>query len=283
MPIPFRHVTVLGVGLVGGSFALALRRAFPEVSIAGWDREEVLERARQCGAIDDARAELAAACRGADLVYLALPVEETLRRLPEIAAAAPPEALVTDSASTKAAVCEAAGRAFVPPRFFLGGHPVAGREQGGIANASPDLFRGAPYALMGASGESDARAARLAEVVAAIGARAVWLDPAEHDRLFAYLSHLPQLASIALAETVLAGAGDAARLLAGPGLGDSTRLAGSPYELWAGICRTSPQLDEALVRLIESLEGIRARLRDPSLAQDFDRAARLYKILRQME
>lgn len=283
MPMPFRHVTVLGVGLVGGSFALALRRAFPEVRIAGWDRAEVLERARRSGAIDEGTTELAAACRGADLVYLALPVEETLRRLPEIAAVAPPEALVTDSASTKAAVCEAAARVFLPPRYFLGGHPVAGRERGGIENASPDLFRGAAYVLIGTGGESDARATRLSDVVTALGARPVWLGSAEHDRLFAYLSHLPQLASLALAETVLAGAGEAAPLLAGPGLGDSIRLAGSPYALWAGICRTSPHLDEAMGRLIESLERIRARLADPSLAQDFDRAARLYKILRQME
>ncbi len=286
MTPPFRHVAVLGTGLVGGSFALALRRAFPEILFTGWDRPDVLAQAHQRGAIHHATPDLASACREADLVFVALPVEEAIRRLPEIAAAVSPEALTTDAASTKTALCEAAERLFEPPRLFLGGHPIAGRELGGIENADADLFRDVPYVLEGKPDRPaapDAREARLLAAIEAIGARPVWLAAAEHDRLFAYLSHLPQLASVALAETVLDGAGDSAAELAGRGLADSLRLAGSPYDLWASICRTSPDLDEALARLIRALERIRAGLSRDDLARNFDRANRLYKSLRRLE
>jgi prephenate dehydrogenase len=291
MTPPFRSAAILGCGLIGGSFAMALRRAFPEIQITGWDREDILARARERGAIDEASSDLASACREADLVYVALPVELTIHRLTEIAAAVSAEALVTDTASTKSAVCEKARVAFAPPRLFLGGHPIAGRERGGIDNADPDLFRNAAYVLIGAPGDPESSAAeaendrirRFIDVIHAIGARPAWLDAAAHDRLFAFLSHLPQLASVALAETVLEGAGDAAATLAGPGLADSLRLAGSPYDLWAGICRTSPALDDALASLIAALERIRAGLATGALADDFARASRLYKILHHIE
>jgi prephenate dehydrogenase len=282
MTAPFRHVAVLGAGLVGGSFALALKRAFPETQIVGWDRPEVLARARERGAVDVAADSLAAACHQADLVYVALPVEETIRRLPAIAAAVSPNVLVTDAGSTKSAICRAAATAFSAPRKFIGGHPIAGREEGGIENAGADLFRGTPYVLIG-GGEEDDCGRRFVAVVEAIGARPVWLPAERHDRLMAFLSHLPQLASVALAETVLDGAGDAAATLAGTGLRDTLRLAGSPHAVWADICRTSPDLNEALARLIASLEQIRARLKTGDLTGDFDRASRLYKILRGIE
>lgn len=283
MPAPFRRVAVLGTGLVGGSFALALKRTAPGIRIVGWDRPEVLARARSRGAIDHEAAGLAEACADSELIYVALPVEETIRRLPAIAAAAPVAALVTDAASTKLLVCRAAEREFSPPKQFVGGHPIAGREQGGIENAGPDLFRGAAYALIGSAEDAGERGARLVAALEAIGARPAWLSPEAHDRRMAFLSHLPQLAAVALAETVFAGAGDSVASLAGPGLRDSLRLAGSPYAVWEDICRTSPDLDDALVRLIAALEEIRRRLGAGDLAGDFERAGNLYKILRGIE
>ncbi|HVB33231.1 MAG TPA: prephenate dehydrogenase [Patescibacteria group bacterium] len=280
MSAPFPRATVLGVGLIGGSFALALRRAFPAVRVAGWDRGEVLDRALERGIIDRASTDLSGACRDADLVYLSLPVEESIRRLPEIAAAVPAGSLVTDSGSTKTLVCDAAQKAFLPPRLFLGGHPITGKELGGCEHASADLFSGAPYVLAGESGPQDERISRLTAVIEAMGARPVWLAAERHDYLIAFLSHLPQIAAVALAETVLAETGEAAASLAGPGLRDSLRLAGSPYALWADIFHTSPCLDEAIERLIASLERLRSRVSSGALAEDFEQSGHLYKILR---
>jgi prephenate dehydrogenase len=279
-PPPFARATVLGVGLIGGSFALALRRAFPSVRVAGWDRGEVLDRAIERKMIDRASADLADACRDADLVYLALPIEESIRRLPEIAAAAGAGSLVTDSGSTKTLVCEAAQKAFLPPRLFLGGHPITGKELGGCEHASADLFSGAPYVLAGDSASPDERVSRFAAVIEAIGSRPVWLAAEKHDSLIAFLSHLPQIAAVALAQTVLAGTGEEAASLAGPGLRDSLRLAGSPYALWADIFRTSPCLDEAIGNLIAALERLRSRISSGALAEDFEQSGHLYKILR---
>jgi prephenate dehydrogenase len=288
MAAPFRRVAVLGVGLVGGSFALALKRAFPDALVVGWDRPEVLDRARDRGAIDEFSAHLTVACQDADLVYVALPVVGIIEQLPAIAAAAPPAALVTDSGSTKAAICRAAQRAFPSPENFVGGHPVAGREHSGIENADADLFRAAPYALIAPVtakpvAQSDDRVQRLLAVVEAIGALPVWIDADSHDRLAAYLSHLPQMAAIALAVTVLEGAGEKAASLAGPGLRDTLRLAGSPYGVWTDICRTNSHLAEALDRLRESLEQIRTRLQSEDLRDDFARSNHLYKMLRKLE
>jgi prephenate dehydrogenase len=283
MPIPFPRVTILGVGLIGGSFALAYRRAYPEARIAGWDRGEVLAHAMERGIIDQAFSDLAPACREADLVYVALPIEESIRRLPEIAAAVPAGALVTDAGSTKIAVCAAARQAFLPPRLFLGGHPITGKELGGWENATVDLFTGAPYILMGRPEAQDDRVARLVKAMEAIGARPVWLGAKEHDHAMAFLSHLPQITAVALAEAVLEGVGEVAMPLAGPGLRDSLRLAGSPIAVWSEICRTSPNLDEAIGKLIAMLEQIRSRIGSGRLEEDFERSARVYRILRRLE
>lgn len=283
MPAPFRRVGVLGTGLVGGSFALAIKRSYPETRIAGWDHAEVLARARSRGAIDESAATLGEACTTADLIYVALPVEETIRRLPAIAATAPPECLVTDAASTKILVCRAAHATFCAPNQFLAGHPIAGREQGGIQNADGNLFNGATYALIGSEKEAGERGARFVALLEAIGARPQWLSAEEHDHLMAFLSHLPQLAAVALAETVLDGAGEAAAPLAGRGLRDSLRLAGSPYTVWEDICRSSPDLEQALGRLVDRLQELRRRLKSGGLASDFERAERLYKILHGIE
>ncbi|HEV2388689.1 MAG TPA: prephenate dehydrogenase/arogenate dehydrogenase family protein [Candidatus Acidoferrales bacterium] len=283
MELPFSRVAVLGTGLVGGSFALALKRAFPQARVIGCDRPKVLERARERGAFDEPVPDAAAACRGADLVYLALPVLEIVRALPTVAAVVSPTALVTDAGSTKTLICQEAERVFPSPRRFVGGHPLAGRESGGIESAAADLFAGAPYFLIGAPEPLDDRLRRLLAVIEAIGARPVWLAAGEHDRLAAFLSHLPQMVAVALAETVLEGAGESAGALAGPGLRDTLRLAGSPYAIWADVARTNPHLPQALDRLGRWLERIRSRLESGDLREDFERSNRLYKILRRLE
>src|SRR3982074_1621052 len=145
------RATILGTGLIGGSFPLALRKYTTDLHISGWDRPEIIKEARARNIIDEAfAADLAPALRAADLIYIALPIGATIDLLPEIARLAPKHALVTDACSTKLRIAQSAAENFSSPAtaLFLGGHPMAGREVAGIMQADPDLFRNAPYALI---------------------------------------------------------------------------------------------------------------------------------------
>jgi prephenate dehydrogenase len=296
MPVPFHRITVLGTGLIGGSFALTVRTAFPGVSIAGWDQPDVLKRARAMGAINDAQPDLAAALAHADLVFIALPVGLTIERLPEIARLAPSTALVTDAASTKRLVCDAATKCFSGGALFLGGHPMAGQERSGIDAASADLFRGAKYALIGESVQDsdgpviavpkDPRVEKFLALLAAIGAHPLWMDAATHDRAAAVVSHLPQLLAVALAGVVHQQTDETGLpvTLAGRGLRDALRLAGSPYAVWRDIVLTnSENIEVGLERLIHQIEHLRSHLRRRELADDFAAANEVYRVLRDLK
>ena len=137
------RVTILGTGLIGGSFALALRKYATDLHISGWDRPEIVNQARSRNVIDEAfTGDIASALRAADLIYIALPIGVTLDLLPEIARAAPKHALVTDACSTKLRIAQSAAENFSSPStaLFLGGHPMAGREVAGIAQADADHY-----------------------------------------------------------------------------------------------------------------------------------------------
>jgi len=290
----FARVSILGTGLIGGSFALAARRALPGVHIVGWDKPAVLDRALELRVVDEAAPELQEALKGSDLVYIALPVGLAIERLPEIARHVSANALVTDACSTKRAICAAAEKCFSDDVIFLGGHPMAGSEVSGIDGADATLFEGAKYALIaaedgGISGEqmkraeqADARVANFVCLIEAIGARPVWLDATTHDRAAAFVSHLPQLVSIALAG-VTREATDQTGLpltLAGRGLRDALRLAGSPYSVWRDIVLTNTDnLDVALDRLAQAIEHLRAHLRQRELEEEFSAANDVYKLL----
>ncbi len=293
MTASFRRVAILGTGLIGGSFALALRKYAPDSIVIGWDKGHVLRHALERGAIHEGFAELPLAVAGADLIYVALPVGQTIEFLPEIARLASPDALVTDASSTKRAVCAVAAESFVEGGArFLGGHPMAGKEISGIASADAELFRASKYALIRASGGPSAEKARdrrVAEFVALIeklGAEPVWMDAETHDRAAAIVSHLPQLLAVALAGVVRDQTDETGLpvTLAGRGLRDALRLAGSPYSVWRDIILTnSDNLDRALDQLIQSLERLRGDLRSRALEEQFAAAGELYKILRDMQ
>src|SRR5580704_4403094 len=178
----FHRVAILGTGLIGGSFALALRRHFPEARIVGFDREAVLAEALARNAIHEWCADLAGALRGADLVYVALPISTTIELLPEIAKHVAPNALVSDAGSTKRAICRAAAQHFHNGAIFLGGHPMAGKETEGIAAADAALFHNAKYALIDNSGElkrelkTDPRIIAFTALLEKMHAQPMWLD-----------------------------------------------------------------------------------------------------------
>lgn len=281
--IPFRRVAILGTGLIGGSFALALRRQSPEISLVGFSRSASASRAVDLGAVDEVAPDLESALRGADLVYIAVPIGSTIEALSTIAKHAEPNALVTDAGSTKSAICRVAREHFRGGALFLGGHPMAGREQSGIDHADADLFRGAPYVLMGTEATADPRAKQFVEIVRAIGARPIWCDPETHDWAVGIVSHLPQLVAVALARVVQDETDETGLplSLAGTGLQDTLRLAGSPYSVWRDILLTNTDnVSRALDRLAQTVDYLRTHLSSKDLEQEFAGANELYKLMR---
>jgi prephenate dehydrogenase len=283
------RVTILGTGLIGGSFALALRKYTKEMHVSGWDRADVVREAQSRGAINEAfSGELAAALRNADLIYIALPIAPTIDLLPEIARHAPAHALVTDACSTKVRITQAAADLFPAERgpFFLGGHPMAGRELSGIAHANGDLLRDSTYALIGASSlQDDSRVSAFTKILEKIGARPLWLGAQQHDYGVGLASHLPQLAAVALAGFLYDRLDENGLpiTLAGPGLRDSLRLAGSPYSTWRDIVLTNQEvLSAALDLFARRLDDLREKLGSRELEADFDAANELYKLLRSL-
>ena len=293
MAASFRRVAVVGTGLIGGSFALALRKHFPDTVVVGWDKPDVLLKAFGRGAIHEGNPNFPGAFAGADLIYVALPVGHTIELLPEIARLAPPGALVTDASSTKRSVCAVAAESFHEGgAHFLGGHPMAGKEISGIAAADANLFRGSKYALILASAkekgvrEREARVAEFVKLIEKLGAEPVWLEAEAHDRAAAVVSHLPQLLAVALAGVVRSQTDETGLpvTLAGRGLRDALRLAGSPYSVWRDIILTnSDNLERVLDQMIQALEQVRSDLRTRALEEEFSAAGELYKILRDLQ
>jgi prephenate dehydrogenase len=290
------HATILGTGLIGGSFALALRKYTTDLQISGWDRPEIIQRARANNVIDESfTGDLAPALRAADLIYIALPIGATLDLLPEIARLAPRHALVTDACSTKLRIAQSAAENFSSPAtaLFLGGHPMAGRETAGIAQADADLFRNAPYALITDSSipadsspsGRDPRVSAFLQLLEKIGARPLWLGAQQHDYAVGMVSHLPQLAAVALGSFLYDHLDENGLpiTVAGPGLRDSLRLAGSPYSTWRDIVLTNREvLSAALDLFARRLDDLRERLNSRELEADFDAANELYKLLRSL-
>ena len=284
-----QRVSILGTGLIGGSFALALRKYATDLHISGWDRADVLGEARAKGALDETfRDELHFAVHQADLIYLALPISVTLDILPDVARYAPPHALVTDACSTKLRIVQAASELFKTNggAIFLGGHPMAGKELSGIANADSNLFRGTTYALIGdSSAPHHPRVDAFLKLLDKVGARTYWLGAQQHDYAVGLASHLPQLAAVALASFLYDRLDENGLpiTLAGPGLRDSLRLAGSSYATWRDIVLTNrDMLNTALDLFTRRLDDIRERLASRDLEVDFDAANELYKLLRSL-
>lgn len=274
-----KTIAIAGVGLIGGSFALALRKAGFSGEILGVSSPASLRLAMERKVIDRG-ASLDEAVEQADVIYLAQPIRIILETLEIIGKRLHPETLVTDAGSTKNQIV-ACAESHLPRGQFLGAHPMAGKESRGVAEADADLFQNRPYVVTPrdpADLESQ-KAQRFLEWIPKIGARLVQLDPEQHDRLVAYTSHLPQLISTALAATI-SGQPDAPAV-AGPAVLGLTRLALSPYEIWRDIFETNPRaIDQALAAFIARLEFLRQNLTSPEVETAFRQAADCATILR---
>ncbi len=245
---PFARVGIVGLGLMGGSIALSARRVWPRIHLVGVVRRERIADMQQAGFVNEATDDLSrlASC---DLIVLATPVPVALSLLPALRDL-PGEAVITDVGSTKREIMQATtGLA-----RFIGGHPMAGTEKSGPAAAVDGLFTGRPWLLMSHTAARPPQADRLEAFVAGLGALPRWMDAEPHDRVMAFVSHLPQLVAVALMNAAMRGAGDAGLAMAGPAFGEMTRTASSPAGMWTDILSSNSDfVAGALARFIASL------------------------------
>lgn len=285
---PFQTIAIAGLGLIGGSIALAVRERWPSIRIVGVDRPSVLAHALGSGAIERGVATIEE-IGAPDLVILAAPVRQNAELLHRLAALGGAhhaarggesgdlprrQTVVTDVGGTKrdiVALAESLGAA-VP---FVGGHPIGGAERGGFGFARPDLFVGRPWILTPRDSTPAEALARVERFASGLGARLAKLTPADHDQLMAHVSHLPQLTASALMAVIGSRAGSGLRL-AGRGLVDTTRLAASPASVWKDISISNADfIAEALDTLITALTELRSDLQHgEALDRTFSEAER---------
>jgi prephenate dehydrogenase len=265
----FERVAVLGVGLIGGSFALALKQAKACAHVVGAGRNPAnLKLALERGVIDSIAADAVAAAHGADLVLLAAPVAQFPKLFRDVASVLGPKAIVTDGGSTKRDVI-ASARAALGKKIsqFVPAHPIAGAEQSGAGAASAELFRGKRVIMTPLRENSDSTVKKAQDAWSACGARITRMHPEEHDAILAAVSHLPHVLAYALVHE-FAARDNAAQLFAyaAGGFRDFTRIASSHPEMWRDICianrdRLLEELEkyrielDAMARLLESADG----------------------------
>lgn len=270
-------IAVVGLGLIGGSLALALRQAGIAKQISGYDANpDVTRRAKEREAITTMHTSVEEAIQQADMVVLATPILAMPGLFERIAPALKPGALVTDTASTKAEILNWAKTLLPANVVFVGGHPMAGREHSGIEAAEEGLFEGCAYCLVPTTQTQSEAIARLSEVVIQLGAHPLVLDAERHDHLVAGISHLPFVLSSALVQILSAGEDwpEMTRLAAG-GFRDMSRLAAGSPTMYHDICLTNKQaILNWLDALAQQLESVRTLIdtSDDALETYFARA-----------
>ena len=282
------RIAILGTGLLGTSVGLALRAAGYRGAITGWNRSrEHAELALRMGAIDAFADDAMEASRASQVVVLAVPIYATLDFMEKLAPVLGSEHLVTDVGSTKKMISDLGAKLYNTPEraAFLPGHPMAGKERGGAELGDANLFRGAVWLftddpLAKRSPHSAALVKGWREWVAAMGSKAIDLDPARHDELVAWVSHLPQFTATALSALLESEVGEAPELkdVGGRALREMTRLGASPFSMWRDIAYTNTAaVERALLALEQRLAHIRENLRTPVLRDEFEQANKFRK------
>lgn len=260
----FERAVVIGVGMMGGSLGIALRKHKLARQVVGVDQDKnAILQGRALEALDSGTTHLEEALEGADLIVLATPVLSIPPLLEQLATSAriTPQALITDLGSTKQRIVTTGERLFASR--FVGGHPMAGSPQGGVEASTPHLFEGAAWALVSSHEPdvaSEPHVARLAALVTALGARPVYLDSRRHDQIVALVSHLPHLLSFAFAATVASfDEPDTARRMAGGSFRDMMRVSDADRTFWSAIFQENRS---ALLNALNSFEQEIARVRE---------------------
>ena len=282
----FKKITIIGVGLIGGSLGLALKEKKPNFKIIGIDKQEIIEKAIIRGAIDEGTINLKEGIKEADVVILATPVKIILDLLPQINPFLKKGCLVTDTGSTKSQIVKKANKVLSKDIHFIGGHPMAGSEKYGINSADPHLFLDKTYILTPSNKSNLAALEKIFLIIEMISAKRLILDPFEHDKIIAAISHLPQILAVSLTNTISTLVQEENNnnyfKVIGGGFKDMTRIASSPYKIWEDICQTN---QENILRTIQEfrnyLKVIEEKLKnDPSsLKEEFQKASKLRETL----
>jgi len=276
-----RQITIIGTGLIGGSLALALRKNGFAGEIAGCDKQSVLEAALERKAIDRAEPDLGRAVVGSEVIVFAAPVGTILSQFEAIAPRLPATTLITDTGSTKQALVERARMVFGDEagKRVLPGHPMAGKECSGLEHADADLFQGAVWLItpIATNQRYTPLQEEFTELLVAIGARTIVLDPERHDLLCAWISHLPQMISTALTSVLHEELGDDETIMqiGGRALREMTRIGHSPYSMWRDVALTNTEnLEQVLLRFEQQIMYLRENLKGPGLRELFESANR---------
>jgi prephenate dehydrogenase len=235
---PFRQISILGLGLIGGSIALDVKKLRLAKRVVGYNRSPARRHlAKKLRACDEVTGDPRAAVRGADLVILATPVQTMLPLAKKIAPALEANALITDVGSTKVLLVKNLSKVFKGRGNYIGSHPIAGTEHSGMESALPGLFKNHWWLLTPQARTASAKVAyrRLENFIRALGAKPAPMSPEQHDRILAIVSHLPHMAAFALMETALNQSPGKALSFAGTSFRDFTRVASSSAQMWAEI------------------------------------------------
>ena len=282
----FKKITIIGVGLIGGSLGLALKENRPSFRIVGIDKQEIIEKAITRGAIDEGTVNLEEGIKEADIVILATPVKTILDLLPQINPFLKKECLVTDTGSTKKQIVKRANKMLSKDIHFIGGHPMVGSEKYGIDSADPHLFQDKTYILTPTNKSNLVALEKIFSIIRIIGAKRLILDPLDHDRIVGAVSHLPQILAVSLTNMISVLAQEENNnnyfKAVGGGFKDMTRIASSPYKIWEDICKTN---QENILKMIQEFRNylgvLEGKLKnDPSsLKEEFQKASKLRKTL----
>jgi prephenate dehydrogenase len=273
-------VAIVGVGLIGASFGLALRKSGFTGEIIGVSSERAIAGGLARGAISSS-ATLPEAVKRADLIYLAQPVERIITTIPQLTLGLRSSTLVTDAGSTKEQIV-ACATAHLPAGAFLGGHPIAGKETRGPDAADAELFRNRPYVLT-PQGPKHQHFEAFLGALQSLGARVFEMSPHEHDSTVALTSHLPQLLSTALAATLSQQRNEKVTEIFGTGLLDMTRLAMSSADLWSSILSTNKrQVVESVEAFIRVLNELKDTLGECEMDNTFAQAKSFSTIIRKL-
>ena len=279
-------ISIVGVGLIGGSLGLALKEKNPIFKITGIDKPEIIIKAITRGAIDEGTVNLEEGIKEADIVIIATPVKTILDLLPKINPFLKRGCLVTDTGSTKGQVVERANEVLSKDVFFIGGHPMAGSEEYGVESAKPHLFQDKTYILTPTPKSNLLALEKIFLLVRLVGAKKLILDPLGHDRIVGAVSHLPQIIAVSLINTIgelsLRENNNNYFKAIGEGFKDMTRIASSPYKIWEDICNTNQQNILEMIQEFRNYLGvIEEKLKnDPSsLKEEFQKASQIRETL----